>query len=463
MNARSRWPVLVSIALLLLLRISLAQNGNQGGGQNNGGNNQNAGGIAIDPQGVMSLVVVEGTSQTLDAKRRQALSRKLPATEINRRSKLRFVSLVALEREVDQCLSRKEAIPDELFYLAGLQRIDQLFAFPAERDLVIAGPADAFLPDPVGRMVGVESGHPTLRLDDLIVALRTVRTSRQLGCSIDPAPERIAELQKFIRQGGPAAADEVIARFEQMDEILGLQNVRIDGVPPDSHFATAFAEADYRMKRIASGVENPQVKGLKSHLSMIGAKGNTMQRWWFVPAYDQISRSGDGLAYQLSGPRARLLTEEEVTDASGKRSASSTINRSAQAFAKQFSDAIPRLAERAPVFGELQNLIDWTVVAALLLNEKLLERVEWDQSLFLDETRMSYPKFDVPKQVPSHVSYKRSGAMVVGLVSGGVVLDPRDTYEQVHTLARGQDLDEARKKVIEVQRPVTHQWWWDAE
>ncbi|WP_010587308.1 DUF1598 domain-containing protein [Schlesneria paludicola] len=462
MNAMSRWCLLV-VMLFLVPRHCWAQNANQGGGQNNGGNNQNAGGIAIDTQGVLSLVEVDGTNQTLDAKRRLAVSRNRPAGDLNRRSKLRFVSLVALEREIDQRLARKEAIPDDLFYLAGLQRIDQLFAFPAEHDLVIAGPADGFLADPVGRMVGIESGHPTLRLDDLVVALRTVRTSRQLGCSIDPVPERIAELQKFIRQGGPATADEVVARFEQMDDILGLQNIRIDGVPPDSHFATAFVEADYRMKRIASGLENPQVKGLKSHLSMIGAKGNTMQRWWFVPAYDRVARSEDGLAYQLSGPRARLLTEEEVTDASGKRSSSSTINRSAQAFAKQFSDAFPRLAERAPVFGELQNLIDWTVVAALLLNEKLAERVEWDQSLFLDDTRMSYPKFDVPKQVPSHVSYKRSGAMVVGLVSGGVVLNPRDAYEHARTLAQGEELQAARKKATDANRPAAHPWWWDAE
>ena len=469
MYALSRRCLLIAL-LFLIPRVAIGQNANQGGtgggvggGQNNGGNNQNNGGIAIDVQGVMSLLAVDDGSRSLDAKRRQAATRKKPVSDINRQSKLRCVSLVALEQAVELHLARKEAIPDELFFLAGLNRIEHLFVDPDRRELVIAGPADAFVPDSVGRMLAFESGRPTLRLDDLVVALRTVRTSRQLGCSIDPVPERIAELKKFIREAVPATSDVVAARFEQMDDILGLQDVRVDGVPPDSHFANAFVEADYRMKRIAIGLENPQVKGLKSHLSMIGTKGNTMQRWWFVPAYDFIARSEDGLAYQLAGPRARLLTEEEVTDANGNRSSSSAINRSAQAFAKQFSESFPRLAERSPVFGELQNLIDWSVVAALMLSEKLPERVEWEQRLFLDETRLTYPKFGVPKHVASQVNYKQSGGVIVGLVTGGVVLHPRDAYDQSRAPASGEQLQEARKRACEAPHSGAHPWWWDAE
>src|SRR5262249_21426206 len=154
----------------------------------------------------------------------------------------------------------------------------------------------------LGRMIGVDSGRPTLRLDDLLVALRTIPKSNQVGCSIDPVPARLAALQRFIQQGGPAPIEVVEARFKEMDDILGLQTVRIDGVPPDSHFAALLVEADYRMKRIAIGLEIPRVKGLKSHLSMTGSNGNTMQRWWFVPSYDSISKSSDGQAFQFAGP-----------------------------------------------------------------------------------------------------------------------------------------------------------------
>ena len=104
-----------------------------------------------------------------------------------------------------------------------------------------------------------------------------------------------------------------------MDDILGLQTVRIDGVPPDSHFATMLVEADYRMKRVAIGLETPAVKGMRSHLALIGPGGNTIQRWWFIPCYDSIARSEDGLAFQFIGQRAQLLTQEEVADAEGNR------------------------------------------------------------------------------------------------------------------------------------------------
>ena len=41
----------------------------------------------------------------------------------------------------------EQPIPEELFYLAGLQRIEQIFVFPEEQDLVIAGPAEGFIPE----------------------------------------------------------------------------------------------------------------------------------------------------------------------------------------------------------------------------------------------------------------------------------------------------------------------------
>jgi len=436
-----------------------------GGGNGNGnGNNQNAAGIKIDAEGVLSLSMATDGTGLLEKKQRVALSKKHLSQDLNQRSKLRCVSLVRLEKYLDTLLSKNEGISDELFFMAGLQRIEHLFVDLDEHDVLIAGPAEGFVPDAVGRMVGVESSRPVLRLDDFYVALRAVSKARQVGCSIDPVPQRLADLLKFIKAGVPASVEEVEDRFNQMDDILGLQTVRIDGVPTDSHFATMLVEADYRMKRIAIGLENPAVKGLKSHLAMLGTNGNSMQRWWFVPQYDAISRSADALAFQFAGPRAQLLTEEEIADAAGNRFSAATTKKSIQAFAKQFSEKFPQLADKSPVFGELQNLIDWTVLIALLQKEQLPQRIGWKQELFLDESKLPHPKYETPKMVPSQVSYKRAGNSIVGLVCGGVVIHPQRVIDEVVAAPRNAEgLDAVRSNSTGAPRTESHIWWWDVK
>ncbi len=431
-------------------------------GNNNNNNQNNAGGIKIDAQGVVSLAIENEASGTLDKKRREAAAKKSLSTDITKASSQRLVSLVRLEEKIDECLKDGKPIPDEVFFLAGLQRIDNIFVFPEDKDLVIAGPAEGFAPDAVGRMIGIDSGRPVMRLDDLVVALRTLVKSRMVGCSIDPVPERLANLIKFIKAGGPASVAAVEARFQQMDDILGPQDVRIDGVPADSHFGLSLLEADYRMKRIGLGLENPGVKGLKSHLSMIGANGNTIQRWWFVPLYDAIHRSEDGLAFQFAGQRVQLLSQEEMSDAQGNRAAAATTRLSTQAYAKQFTDKYPELAEKSPVFAELQNLVDLSVFAALVQKERLAEKAGWKMTTLLDEQRFGHPMFTVPKKVASLVNYKRAGSNIVGLVGGGVAIHPQQVLNKsASTSSDGQRLDSIRTQAASAKRSDAHPWWWD--
>lgn len=430
---------------------------------NNQGNNQNAGGIKIDPSGVVTLAIATDTTGSLDRKRREAAARKSLPEDLNHSSRIRCVSLIEWERTIERHLAQQTPLPDEVFYFAGLQRIDDIYVLPETNDLIIAGPAEGFAADAVGRMIGVESGRPALRLDDLVIALRTVAQSREAGCSIDPVPERLANLMKFIDQGGPATAAVVEGRFKQMDDILGMQTVRVDGVPADSHFGIAFVEADYRMKRIAMGLETPNVKGLRSHLAMLGRSGNTMQRWWFVPLYDAIFRSQDGLAFRFTGPRLQLLAEEELADAQGNRTAAATTRLSTHAFAKHFTEKFPELADKSPVFAELQTLTDLLVLAALIQKERLADRLDWKMTTLRDEQRLTLPKFNTPRQIPSAVNFKRAGNLIIGLVGGGVEVAPARVLEKsVQTAPADSRLDSARQQATTASRPDLHRWWWDA-
>ena len=425
-------------------------------------NQNNAGGIRIDAEGIVRLAVENDSSGTLDRQRREAASKQRLPADMAQPASQRLVSLVRVEQQIENCLKESQSIPDEIFFLAGLQRIDHIFVFPEDRDLVIAGPADGFSADATGRMIGVESRRPVLRLDDLSVALRTIPVASQIGCSIDPVPERLAALQNFIRTGKPANAAAVEARFQKMDDLLGLQEVRIDGVPADSHFGLALVEADYRMKRVSIGLENLGIKGFKSHLATLGAAGNTMQRWWFVPYYEAIQRSQDGLAFQFDGQRVQLLSQEELIDGQGNRFAAAKTRLSTQAFAAQFTEKYPELAAKSPVFAELQNLIDISLLAAIIHTEHLADRIDWKMSILLDGQRFKHPTFNVPKNVASSVNYKKSGKMIIGLVAGGVTIRPQDLLRHgERTPSDNPRLDSLRTETASAKRLDAQSWWWD--
>uniref|UniRef100_A0A7C4LQ24 DUF1598 domain-containing protein n=1 Tax=Schlesneria paludicola TaxID=360056 RepID=A0A7C4LQ24_9PLAN len=433
------------------------------GGGGVGNQNPNVGGITIDAEGLVRPGFLADQSSRLDRKRRQALAEKQLPAEANVFSACRKVSLPELERFVAAKLERGEPLADEVLCLAGLQRIEYLFVDPDRQDLVIAGPAEGFARDEGGRPRGVSTGRPTLLLDDLLVALRFVPQASEVGCSIDPQPANLAALQQFVaRHSTPATPQVIEARYRKMAEILGRHDVRVDGVPADSHFGRTLVEADYRMKLISLGLEQP-LKGLRSHLSMVAAGSNSIQRWWFVPYYEGLYRSEDGLAYELVGQRAQLLSQDEVANASGDRFAAAVTQLSTQAFARQFTEKFAALADESPVFAELQNLIDWCVVAALIEREQLAVKVGWKRELFLDAARLPYQSGPAPRQTPAVFNTRRASAgMVVGLLSGGVTIVPRKLAQpaafQTDVARR---LVGVRNEELSAPRSKTHPWWWD--
>lgn len=319
MNWRHGFGILT--VCLAASTVAAQQGGNNGGNNNNNNNNnQNNNGITIDARGIVAPGFTADHSSKLDKKRRQTLARKSLSEDINQVSECRKVSLVALEQAVAQAIERRDPLGDDLRYLAGLQRVDFLFVDPETKDLILAGPADGFAPDAGGRMRGLDSGRPTLLLDDLIIAWRFAMTASQVGCSIDPRAANLAALQQYLAQNSsPANVSVVEARYRKMGEVMGMHDIRVEGVPADSHFGRTLDEADYRMKRISLGLENPGVRGLVSHLSMLKGGGNSIQRWWFVPLYDGLYCSEDRLAFQLVGQRAQLLSQDELANASGER------------------------------------------------------------------------------------------------------------------------------------------------
>ena len=412
------------------------------------------GGIAIDPGGVASAPNGTKTNPKLDV---AALKRRaqgsLPA-DLFRSSPLRKVSLVRLEQELTRRLEARQPIPSDMLCLAGLTRIDYIVADREHGDVVLAGPAEGFAATPGGAVVGVDSGRPTLLLDDLLVMLRLSTTQQTLGCSFDPDRNRLASAQKWF-QSSPAASSVKDAKkqFTHMADLLGHWNVTLFGLPATSHVALRVTDADFQMKRVNLGLRRTGIRGFKSQLQLMKPGDNSMRRYWFAPRYEPIERSTDGDVFRLSGPRLQLMSQEELTDANGNRSAAAFREVSTEAYTRQFNKHLPELCQRIPAFAALQNVFDLAVTSALLRKHKLPERAGWKPDLLLDSVRLPTAKCAVPTKVPSQLNTRKAGRDVVMFqMAGGVTLVPAKTVEKTVRMERN---------LPESLRSDSAGWWWD--
>lgn len=449
--------------LLLQPRDAGAQIGQQPG---QGGNQQQGGavnGITIDAEGVVRPQFVTKKADDLARKRLESAAADSLPSDMTRQSKLRKVSLVRLEAACREHIEQGEPVPSEMVHLAGLQRLQYVFVYPEKQDLVIAGPAEGFAADASGRMVGVSTGMPPLRLDDLLVALRSVGRNGRIGCSIDPRPNRLAALKRYVASNTGATTPSVARnRFRKMRDILGMQDVKVFGVDPQTHFAATLVEADYRMKLISVGLENSQVRGLPSHLSLLQGGGNSMQRWWFTPLYDAFYTTGNGDAFRFSGQRCQLMSRNEFVNDAGQRSDAAFTRVTTQRFARLFTEKFPELAARKPIFAELQNLFDLAVLAALLEKQQLPEKIGWDMSLFLDSQKAEVVKGHPPREVPSVVNTRRARrGLIVGLIGGGVTITPMETLRTAAFRTDTAERLSGIRTAAQSETAESHPWWWD--
>ena len=163
-----------------------------------------------------------------------------------------------MERAIQLRLAAGQQPTEEMRVLAGLERVKYVLIYPQTHDLVLAGPADDWQIEPEGRLVAKTSGHPVLRLDDLVVILRHMLGSRdaRFGCSITPTEAGLAATQEFIAQSNRTplkpGAERSEAWLKQLRAHLGRQTVTVNGIDPRTHVGRVIVEADYRMKLVGT-------------------------------------------------------------------------------------------------------------------------------------------------------------------------------------------------------------------
>ncbi len=78
--------------------------------------------------------------------------------ELAQATELRMVSLTKLQDAMATAAKTGQPLPEEMRYLAGLTRIQYVFVYPEQHDVVIAGPAEGWKVREDGSVVGVKSG-----------------------------------------------------------------------------------------------------------------------------------------------------------------------------------------------------------------------------------------------------------------------------------------------------------------
>jgi len=409
-----------SVALAVLVALCLAP---QAFGQVFGQQQQSVGGIAIDGNGAVAASTVEEGRQLAEI-RKKALA-EVP-NDLQPFTELRAVSLKQIEAAIANCAAEGQPIPDEIKYLAGLQRVEYVLVYPERNDIILAGPAEGWRIDALGSVVGATTSRPVVLLDDLMIALRSRETSRldAISCSIDPTPEGIKRVRSVLgrmRTVGNRRPDE-----RPIEKALGPQIITVTGVPETSHFAQVMVAADFRMKRLAMNFQQAPVDEMPSFMHLISSSRRTTRnmtpRWWLATNYEPLARDAEGLAWQLRGQGVKCLTQEDYFDAEGKREKSVKAGHLAQQWAQTMTDRYEELAEHDSTFGQLRNVMDLAVVAALIEKEQLLDQAGLEIPQLLEACQpLSY---DVPKFVHAKASFIRQRGSWVVSASGGVQLLP---------------------------------------
>lgn len=427
-------------------------------------------GVYVDSKGTLQRAQIKDRSGRLELIRAST-----SGDTGNRRaavsSPLRKISLNRLEREVHLRMAAGEKLDEEMVRLAGIYKIKYVMVYPSTGDVVIAGPAGDWTINPEGRVVNVETQRPTMRLDDLVVVMRNAQREKgRYGCSINPYQERLAATQDFLKKSGdrslsPRQRDKWL---DDLRQTLGKQEIEVYGVDPDTHVALTLVEADYHMKRIGMGLEDGTL-GVPSYLSMIQVEPGQspppmdVLRWWFALNYSAVATTEARDIFEIRGSGVQVLSENELLAQNGERVHTGKSTALNETFAHNFTTHYDALAQKYPVYAELENVFDLTLAAAIIEKENLASRGDWGRTYFGVEGRYRPERLLVAKEVETIMNHRViDNKHIIAGVSGGVRVDVSNFLkdENIKNDEYGL-LDADLKGSVAPTNLPAEAWWWD--
>src|SRR5262249_3425115 len=153
----------------------------------------------------------------------------------------------------------------------------------------------------------------------------------------------------------------------------------------------------------------------------------------------------------------KVLTEEEVADAQGNVAGSGKANPVAQKWADLMTEHYDQLSVKEPSFGELRNLMDLCVVAALIAKERLLDKADCSlPTLESSQGSLGLASFETPKTVETQTSSLRRGSEYIVTASGGVAITSWQVASKTQEQPDVLRVRNESRQVVGTNRP-----WWD--
>lgn len=297
----------------------------------------------------------------------------------------------------------------ELSRCAGITRMMGFIIDRSRNDIVLVGKA--------------VPGKPALFLEDFVVALRSAyliyahKTARGYEhasptCSIDPLSSTMRKLKKI------GAAILSRSNDKQLDELMeewntacrSPQRVTVSGVPFDTRFARIMVGADFSLKKLVDGAEEIDIPGFTSHADMVlqnyrtdylagrrpGASVSMVNRFWLSPGEAQFVESTGSLIIRKCS--VRLLTEQEFVEKSGTRHKTLESDSLARAFANQMTGKYKMIANRIPIYKELDDLFRIVFLAEVMQFSNAFASAALNSTYLLKE--LSLPQSEVSPTVP---------------------------------------------------------------
>lgn len=424
-------------------------------------------GVSVDAQGVLTTPLFAEAGDPLFQQRAQLAKARL-AENVFAPSKLRKVSLRKLAETIAEKEANGEKLDETILKLAGLVRVQYVFILPEQKDIILAGPAEGWMPDAAGRIVGITSGLPTILLEDLVVALRAYGPEQPnnlwVGCTINPTGQALANLNEFNRSvpsrvPQSARADTADWMVNGMRDALGLADIVVFSISAKTHMARIMIEADYRMKLIAVGLEAPPIRMPTFFSQLKSPPKNSYQRWWFTPNYKAVKLTEDRQSMEFISDGVQLLTDDYGANAKGQlvktgRKPSGPAKRYASVFTKKYGE----IAERSPIFQQLRNMIDLLIVGAYLQQENAFEQIDLVDNVFQDNEVQLVRLLDEPLKTPCVANATWKGSRLIAVAGGGVSIQANKALlpENVQTAEK-----ESQLRIELVANLDQESWWWD--
>ena len=467
------WTLLLKFLFIFACTLVLSSSaliaqgdGDDGDGGDGGGQ---VGGVLISAEGLLAPRPIPRNARQLNVQRFNAAKVALNK-DLQQISPLRKVSLNRLEAEVAKLIEAGKPVPTDMRYLAGLTKITHVFFYPETQDIVIAGPAEGFFFTAENFVVGMNSGRATLKLEDLVVALRAfapdLNKPSLITCSIDPTQEGIVRLQQVLKQWqtsgqfGPGMENQVVQSFK---EALGPQTVKVNGISPKTDFARVLVEADYRMKLIGLELERPAVRGITSFVAKANPSSgsNSLQRWFFQPDYDCVTINDDRTAMEIAGAGVKLVGEDETVTAKGKRKGTGKASKASRTFTSSFTKTYPKLAEVTPIWAELRNVIDMSITAAFIQKMDLYTQADWSLGVLGDENLFPVEKYSAATQVAPIANAYWKNNKFMSPIAGGVSIQAKIALNSDNITVDKEGKLNGVRKGVDLSGLQADQWWWD--